>query len=104
MDNSCNNIKLEIEMTNRERGDSIISDIETALDVPTAKNKTLNDEEIKQINRCGGIIDRCNENYEKNQVFIRVLTTGCFIICCVGVIYIVVYGFVEFIKYIFNYI
>jgi|TARA_B110000438_G_C15724477_1_gene611344 hypothetical protein len=104
MNNSCNNIKLEIEMPNRERGDSVISDIETALDVPTVKNKTLNDEEIKQINKCGGIIDRCNEKCEKHQVLINTLTTGCFIICLVGVVYITVYGFMEFIKYIFNYI
>ena len=41
MDNSGNNIKLEIEMTNRERGDSVISDIEAALDIPIQKNITL---------------------------------------------------------------
>ena len=44
MDNSGNNIKLEIEMTNRERGDSVISDIEAALPsplLPPVTNATL---------------------------------------------------------------
>ncbi len=51
MDNSGNNIKLEIEMTNRERGDSIIKDdIEAALEIEIQKNKT---EEIKDIYECG---------------------------------------------------
>lgn len=104
MDNSCNNIQLEIEMQNRERGDSVISDIEAALDVPIQKNRTLNEQEIEQINRCGGIIDRCNENYDKYQILINTVTCGCVIIAGGGLIYIIVYGFVEFIKYIFNYI
>lgn len=52
MDNSGNNIKLEIEMMNRERGDSIIKDdIEAALDIQIQKNKTI--EEIKDIQECG---------------------------------------------------
>ena len=40
MDNSNNNIRLEIELTNRERGDSIIrDDIERALEIHIKKNE-----------------------------------------------------------------
>ena len=58
MDNSGNNIKLEIEMTNKERGDSIIKDdIEAALEIEIQKNKTIEEikviDEIKDINECG---------------------------------------------------
>ena len=42
-----NNIKLEIELTNKERGDSIIDDdIEKALDIKVEENKTLTAEEV----------------------------------------------------------
>ena len=42
MDNSNNNIRLEIELTNRERGDSVIrDDIETALEIHIKKNETI---------------------------------------------------------------
>jgi len=98
-----NNIKLEIEMTNRERGDSVISDIEAALDVPMKKNKTLNKTEIEEIQK-NGIIIKCNEIHDKYQILIYILKGGGLIMCCFGLVYIIVYGFTEFIKYIFNYI
>ena len=60
-----NNIKLEIEMTNRERSDSVISDIEKALDIPIEKNKTLNKEEIERIQ------NKCSESYDKYEILIK---------------------------------
>ena len=45
-----NNIKLEIELTNKERGDSIIDDdIEKALDIKVEENKTLTPEEFFEV-------------------------------------------------------
>ena len=66
-----NNIKLEIEMTNRERSDSVISDIEKALDIPIEKNKTLNKEEIERIQ------NKCGESYDKYEILIKILTSIC---------------------------
>ncbi len=103
MDNSCNNIQLEIEMTNRERGDSIISnDIEVALDVPIERNRTLNNKEIKEINKCD-MFDKCNEKCAKYQIIINTFGCGCVIICGLGLVLIIGVGFGELVNFILNY-
>jgi len=87
MDGSCNNIKLEIEM-GRERGDSVISDdIEAILDVPIVKNKTLNEEEIHDIDEKEKI--KNTEYY--NMIIICLITIGG-ISCFIGIVYLLGYG------------
>ena len=99
MDNSGNNIKLEIEMTNRERGDSIISDIEAALDIPTQKNKTLSEEEIKTINKC----DKCDSVYNKYEWAIRSFTIIFGMGSAVGLVYAIGYGLIQLLQLLINY-
>ena len=99
MDNSGNNIKLEIEMTNRERGDSIISDIEAALDIPTQKNKTLSEEEIKTINKC----DKCDSVYNKYEWAIRTFTIIFGMGSAVGLVYVIGYGLMQLLQLLINY-
>ncbi len=96
MDNSGNNIKLEIEMTNRERGDSIISDIETALDIPQTRNKTLTEDEIKAI-------DKCNDTYEKYEWIIKSSVTVLGIVLSLFMIYVLIYGAIHVLKLLINY-
>ena len=99
MDNSGNNIKLEIEMTNRERGDSIISDIEAALDIPTQKNKTLSEEEIKTINKC----DKCDSVYNKYEWAINIFTIIFGMGSAVGLVYAIGYGLMQLLQLLINY-
>jgi hypothetical protein len=99
MDNSGNNIKLEIEMTNRERGDSVISDIEAALDIPTQKNKTLSEEEIKTINKC----DKCDSVYNKYEWAIRTFTIIFGMGSAVGLVYAIGYGLMQLLQLLINY-
>lgn len=99
MDNSGNNIKLEIEMTNRERGDSVISDIEAALDIPTQKNKTLSEEEIKTINKC----DKCNSVYNKYEWTINIFTIIFGMGSAVGLVYVIGYGLIQLLQLLINY-
>ena len=99
MDNSGNNIKLEIEMTNRERGDSVISDIEAAFDIPTQKNKTLSEEEIKTINKC----DKCDSVFNKYEWFINIFTIIFGMGSAVGLVYIIGYGLIQLIDLLINY-
>ena len=102
MNNSGNNIKLEIEMTNRERGDSVISDIETALDIPIQKNITLSDEEIKTIktiNKC----DKCDSIFNKYEWAIRIFTIIFGIGSVVGLVYVIGYGLIQFLQLLINY-
>ena len=99
MDNSGNNIKLEIEMTNRERGDSVISDIEAALDIPTQKNKTLSEEEIKTINKC----DKCDSVYNKYEWVIRTFTIIFGMGSAVGLVYVIGYGLIQLLQLLINY-
>tara|TARA_B100001173_G_scaffold290708_1_gene281528 strand:- start:380 stop:679 length:300 start_codon:yes stop_codon:yes gene_type:complete len=99
MDNSGNNIKLEIEMTNRERGDSIISDIEAALDIPTQKNKTLTEEEIKTINKC----DKCDSIFNKYEWSIRIFTIIFGMGTVVGLVYVIGYGLIQLLQLLINY-
>ena len=99
MDNSGNNIKLEIEMTNRERGDSVISDIEAALDIPTQKNKTLSEEEIKTINKC----DKCDSVYNKYEWAIRTFTIIFGMGSAVGLVYVIGYGLMQLLQLLINY-
>ena len=91
-----NNIKLEIEMTNRERSDSVISDIEKALDIPIEKNKTLTVDEVEKLNKC------CNE-----ETLTNIILPYIYIIICsaigIGLVIIVGFGLMQFIKnYVFN--
>ena len=102
MDNSGNNIKLEIEMTNRERGDSVISDIEAALDIPTQKNKTLSDEEIKTINKCDKC-DKCDSVYNKYEWAINIFTIIFGMGSAVGLVYVIGYGLIQLIQLLINY-
>lgn len=97
MDNSNNNITLEIESTNRERGDSIIrDDIESALDIHIQKNKTLNEEEIKAIDKCNGWYDI----YEYPIIIIvSIIAFGLVI----GMIYLLGYVLINFIRSLINY-
>ena len=99
MDNSGNNIKLEIEMTNRERGDSVISDIESALDIPTQKNKTLSEEEIKTINKC----DKCDSVYNKYEWAINIFTIIFGMGSAVGLVYVIGYGLIQLLQLLINY-
>ena len=99
MDNSGNNIKLEIEMTNRERGDSVISDIEAALDIPTKKNKTLSEEEIKTINKC----DKCDSVYNKYEWAINIFTIIFGMGSAVGLVYVIGYGLIQLLQLLINY-
>ena len=99
MDNSGNNIKLEIEMTNRERGDSVISDIEAALDIPTQKNKTLSEEEIKTINKC----DKCDSVYNKYEWAINIFTIIFGMGSAVGLVYAIGYGLIQLLQLLINY-
>ena len=96
MDNSGNNIKLEIEMTNRERGDSVISDIEAALDIPTQKNKTLSEEEIKTINKCDSV-------FNKYEWAIRIFTIIFGMGSAVGLVYVIGYGLIQLLQLLINY-
>mgnify|MGYP006103273543 CR=1 FL=1 len=97
MDSSSNNIQLEIEMTNRERGNSIIrNDIERALDVPIERNRTLNEEEIQAI-------DKCNDTYDKYEWLIRSSVTILGLILCMGMLYLIGLGFLESLKLLINY-
>ena len=94
MDN--NNIKLEIEMTNRERSDSVISDIEKALDIPIEKNKTLTLDEVEKVNKC------CNEETSKNIIlpYIYLIIYSAVVI---GIVIIIGFGVMRFINnYVFN--
>ena len=97
MDNSNNNITLEIELTNRERGDSIIKDdIESALDVKyIQKNRTLNEEEIKAI-------DKCNGWYDKYEYLIRMFVSILGFAFIVGLVYLIGYGLIHFIQSLMN--
>ena len=99
MDNSGNHIKLEIEMTNRERGDSVISDIEAALDIPTQKNKTLSEEEIKTINKC----DKCDSVYNKYEWAINIFTIIFGMGSAVGLVYVIGYGLIQLLQLLINY-
>ena len=91
-----NNIKLEIEMTNRERSDSVISDIEKALDIPIEKNKTLTADEVEKMNKC------CKEETLKN-VILPYIYLIIFSSIGIGIVIIVGFGVIEFIKnYVFN--
>jgi len=99
MDNSGNNIKLEIEMTNRERGDSVISDIEAALDIPTQKNKTLSEEEIKTINKC----DKCDSVYNKYEWAINIFTIIFGMGFAVALVYAIGYGLIQLLQLLINY-
>ena len=98
MDNSNNNITLEIELTNRERGDSIIKDdIESALDVQhIQKNRTLNEEEIKAI-------DKCNDWYDKYEYIIRMFVSILGFAFIVRIVYLLGYGLIHFIQSLINY-
>jgi len=99
MDNSGNNIKLEIEMTNRERGDSVISDIEAALDIPTQKNTTLSEEEIKTINKC----EKCDSVFNKYECVIRIFTIIFGMGSAVGLVYVIGYGLIQLLQLLINY-
>jgi len=99
MDNSGNNIKLEIEMTNRERGDSVISDIEAALDIPTQKNTTLSEEEIKTINKC----EKCDSVYNKYEWVINIFTIIFGMGSAVGLVYVIGYGLIQLLQLLINY-
>ena len=91
-----NNIKLEIEMTNRERSDSVISDIEKALDISTEKNKTLTPDEVEKINRC------CKEETLKN-IILPYIYLIIYSALGIGIVIIVGLGIMQFIKnYVFN--
>jgi len=92
-----NNIKLEIEMTNRERGDSVISDIEKALDIPIEKNKTLNNEEIERIQ------NKCSESYDKYEILIKIITSICLFSVGALIVYFVGVGLVKIFSSFFNY-
>lgn len=93
---NSNNIKLEIEMTNRERSDSVISDIEKALDIPIEKNKTLTADEVEKLNKC------CEKEKLKN-VILPYIYLIIFSATAIGIVIIVGFGVVEFIKnYVFN--
>jgi hypothetical protein len=94
---NSNNIKLEIEMTNRERSDSVISDIEKALDIPIEKNKTLNKEEIEKIQ------NNCNENYDKYEMLIKILASICIVSAGTLIVYFVWIGLVKMFSSFFNY-
>jgi hypothetical protein len=94
---NSNNIKLEIEMTNRERGDSVISDIEKALDIPIEKNKTLNKEEIKRIQ------NKCSETYDKYEILIKILTSICLFSAGALVLYFIGVALVKIFSSFFNY-
>ena len=94
---NSNNIKLEIEMTNRERGDSVISDIEKALDIPIEKNKTLNKEEIKRIQ------NKCSETYDKYEILIKILTSICLFSDGALVLYFIGVALVKIFSCFFNY-
>ena len=92
-----NNIKLEIEMSNRERSDSVISDIEKALDIPSEKNKTLNKEEIERIQ------NKCVESYDKYKILIKILTSICLFSVGGLIVYFVGLGLVKIFSSFFNY-
>ena len=92
-----NNIKLEIEMTNRERSDSVISDIEKALDIPIEKNKTLNNEEIEIIQK------KCSESYDKYEILIKILTSICLFSAGALILYFIGVGLVKIFSSFFNY-
>ncbi len=92
-----NNIKLEIEMPNRERSDYVISDIEKALDIPIEKNKTLNKEEIERIQ------NRCSESYDKYEILIKILTSICVFSVGALIVYFVGVGLVKIFSSFFNY-
>ena len=91
-----NNIKLEIEMTNRERSDSVISDIEKALDIPIEKNKTLNKEEIERIQ------NKCSESYDKYEILIKILTSICIFSVGALIVYFIGQGLMKHVGYLFN--
>ena len=95
--NMSNNIKLEIELTNKERGDSIINeDIEEALDIRVDKNKTLTSEEVEQINKC------CEEETWTNIILPYIYSIICSILG-LGLVIMVCYGLMLFLKnYVFN--
>ena len=92
-----NNIKLEIELTNKERGDSIINeDIEKALDIRVDKNKTLTSEEVEKINKC------CEEETWTNIIlpYIYISIWG---VLMIGLILLAGYGILQFLKkYVLN--
>ena len=92
-----NNIKLEIEMTNRERSDSVISDIEKALDIPIEKNKTLNNEEIEIIQK------KCSESYDKYEILIKILTSICLFSAGALILYFIGVDLVKIFSSFFNY-
>ena len=93
---NSNNIKLEIEMTNRERSDSVISDIENALDIPIEKNRTLNKEEIESIR------NKCNEGYDKYEILIKILTSICLFSVGALIVYFIGQGLMKHVSYLFN--
>ena len=92
-----NNIKLEIELTNKERGDSIIDDdIEKALDIKVEENKTLTQEEVEKINKC------CEEEKWNNVILPSIYITiwGLFVI---GIVLFAGYGILQVLKkYVLN--
>lgn len=92
-----NNIKLEIELTNRERGDSIIDDdIEKALDIRVEKNKTLTPEEVKKINKC------CEEEKWRNVILPSIYIT-IWGVLMIGILLLAGYGILQFLKkYVLN--
>lgn len=91
INNMSNNIKLEIELTNKERGDSIINeDIEEALDIRVDKNKTLTSEEVEEINKC-----------LKEEKCANILPYISLIICSIlgiGVVMLLGYGLINLLK------
>lgn len=90
MDNSNNNIRLEIELTNRERGDSIIrDDIETALEIHIKKNETIKEKEI----------DKCVKYEWTIKIVLGILGFSLII----GIVYLIGYGLINFIQSLINY-
>ena len=85
MDNSNNNIRLEIELTNRERGDSIIrDDIETALEIHIKKNETIKEKEIDKCGKYGWVI----------QIVLGILGYTFLL----GILCLIAYGLIIFFK------
>lgn len=90
MDNSNNNIRLEIELTNRERGDSIIrDDIERALEIHIKKNETIKE---KKIDECG-----------KYGWLIRIIAGILGYTFILGILCLIGYGLIIFFQSLINY-
>ena len=92
-----NNIKLEIELTNKERGDSIIDDdIEKALDIKVEENKTLTPEEVDKINKC------CEEENWYN-VILPSIYISIWAVLMIGMVLLTGYGILLLLKkYVLN--